>query len=94
MSSADRFDTSEISISDDGTPMFLSNDASLPFLIKLNGKTSLQALETLYAHCTASEQIHYNLSSSDRDIQSTDVYKILVTGKVIDSTVLLQSSLR
>ena len=54
---------------------------SLPLLITLHGETSLQAHENLYAQ-QASRYITLP-SSSDRDIQPIDVYKLFCTDEVI-----------
>jgi len=87
MRSSDGSDTSGISDSDDDTASVSSNDASMNGQAATSNQTAWQNITagTRNFVCTASEQIHYNLpSSSDRDIQPIDVYKIFLTDEVID----------
>lgn len=91
MDSSDESDASSICDSDDDTASVSSSDGTVNEQPAASNHTAWQNITagTREFVCTASEQIHYNLpSSSDRDIQPIDVYKLFCTDEVIDLIVM------
>ena len=91
MDSSKLTDVSIISESNDDTASVSSTDVTVNEQPAASNHTAWQNITAGIRQfvCTASEQIHYNLpSSSDRDIQPIDVYKLFCTDEVIDLIVM------
>lgn len=86
MESSYESDASRTIYSDDDTASISSNDATMNEQPAPSHDAAWRNItaSTQKFVCTAREQIHYSLpSSSDRDIQPIDVYKLFCTDEVI-----------